>query len=599
MRIRQPGIARNGEGFTFSYDGEAIDACPGESIAAALIAANRVAFRETPTGERRGVFCGMGVCGECSVIVDGRSRRACMEMAAPGISVERQPALRDLDNAEGSCDGDVQDWDRRKVRVLVIGAGPAGLAAARTAACSGADVLLVDERAKAGGQYFKQPGMGFDVDEARIDSQFREGLTLYRSALDAGVEFQFGATVWGAFPGGQVAIATATGNQLISAQRIVVSPGAYERPMPFPGWTLPGVMTTGAAQTLLRAYQTAPGQRVLVAGNGPLNLQVARELDAAGAEVVAVVELSRTPSLRNAADIFRMCLTSPGLVLNGVGHMASLARSRVQMLHQHMVVEARGDARVEGVSVARIDDQGMPVAGSEIRFAVDAVCLGYGFLAQSEIARALGAGHSLVEAAAALSIRRDEVGRSATAPEVFIAGDARGLGGARVAASQGALAGAEAARDLGYLPEAAHGRLLHKHRRALARHRRFQTALWSIYDAPSQALAAADNDTVICRCESVTLGDLHAQLSTGAASIGAIKRETRAGMGRCQGRYCAGLVVQMVRESGAAVTPEEGFFAPRPPFKPMAIAELASCYDASTEFDRAAGANTAVDAELP
>ncbi|MFT4767758.1 MAG: NADPH-dependent 2,4-dienoyl-CoA reductase/sulfur reductase-like enzyme [Glaciecola sp.] len=590
MRIATHGIARQGEGFSFSYEGDRIEASPGESIAAALISANRLACRTTRSGEPRGVYCGMGVCGECSVIVDGRPGRACMEMAAPGISVERQPALRVLPEVLDSDSATADSYSSRDIDVLVIGAGPAGLAAARAAALSGATVLLVDERAKAGGQYFKQPGYGFAVDETRIDAQFREGLALYRSAMDAGVEFCFGATVWGAFPGPQLAISTASGSELLNAGRVVVSPGAYESPMPFPGWTLPGVMTTGAAQTLLRAYQTAPGQRVLVAGNGPLNLQVARELTTAGVQVVAVLELAKAPSLRKTVDVLQMCLTSPGLVRSGLGHVIRLARSRVPVLYQHRVIQAQGDERVESVTIARVDEAGLPIAGSEQQFAVDAVCLGYGFLAQSEIARALGAGLGLVDEADSSQTQKDIAGRSATAPEVFVAGDAGGLGGARVAISQGALAGATAARDLGYQADAAVQRNLQKDQRTLARHRRFQKALWSVYEAPTATLAVADEQTIICRCESVTLGRIQAQAAQGVTAIGAIKRETRAGMGRCQGRYCAGLLRQIVGDADAAIAEEQAYFAPRPPFKPLSIGSLAAVYNPMHTFDRTAGA---------
>jgi NADPH-dependent 2,4-dienoyl-CoA reductase/sulfur reductase-like enzyme len=259
MRLTLPGIARRGARFTFSFEGDPIEAFPGESIAAALVSAKRLGCRAGKNGDPRGVFCGMGVCGECSVLVDGYPRRACMEMAQPGLIVARQPSERKLPEPEVVDASLPEQTPVRHVEVLVVGAGPAGLAAARSAALSGAGVLLVDERGKAGGQYFKQPGQGFEVDERRIDPQFREGIALYRSAVDAGVEFCFGATVWGAFPGPEVAIATSSGSQILRPQRVIVSPGAYERPMPFPGWTLPGVMTTGAAQTLLRAYQTDPG----------------------------------------------------------------------------------------------------------------------------------------------------------------------------------------------------------------------------------------------------------------------------------------------------------------------------------------------------
>lgn len=613
VRVSQHGIERSGDSFSFSFDGELISACPGETIAAALTASGKMVCREARNGEQRGVFCGMGVCGECAVVVDGKARRACMEMAAPEIQVYRQPALRtfssdtalqeaNIENPEthASDEADpLKAWARREVEVLVIGAGPSGLAAARAAAQAGAEVLVVDERSKAGGQYFKQPGEGFEVNEARIDKQFREGRELFRATQAAGVEFLFGATVWGAFPEAEVAIATPAGNQLLSAQRIVVSPGAYERPMPFDGWTLPGVMTTGAAQTLLRANQTALGKRVLVAGNGPLNLQVARELTVAGVEVVAVVELATAWSLRNSKDVLHMLLTSPGLVMAGAGHLARLFWGRVPVHHQHVICAAKGEGRVEQVTIAKVNAEGLPKPGSEIEFEVDAVCLGYGFVSQSEIARALGAGPFKIEKARPPTVdrellhsderERELVGRSETAPRVFITGDARGLGGARVAMAQGALAGIAAARDLGYRGGAESDRTDARSRRDLLRHGRFQKALWSLYAAPDTTLTLASENTLVCRCEAVSRGDLEALFEEGVLSLGAIKRETRAGMGRCQGRYCAGLISEMARQAGFESGEEGRYFAPRPPFKPLSVVELASAFDEEASFNRSAG----------
>lgn len=604
MRISQGGVARGSNSFSFSFEGELIEASPGESIAAALISAKHTALRVTRNGESRGVFCGMGVCGECSVIVDGRPRRACMEMAAPNITVQRQLGLRSFPDAGESRGGCavaslVAQESTRDVEVLVIGAGPAGLAAGRAAALSGAKVLLVDEREKAGGQYFKQPGLGFDIDETCLDAQFREGLTLYRSALAAGVEICFATTVWGAFHGPQVAVSSASGSQLINAQRVVVSPGAYERPVAFPGWTLPGVMTTGAAQTLLRAYQTAPGKRVLVAGNGPLNLQVARELSAAGAKVVAVVELSPRPSLRKLKDLLRMTVSSPGLVASGIGHLGHLLRARVPMFYQHTICEAQGDDAVQNVSIARVSEEGMVVAGTQQSFDVDAVCLGYGFLSQSEIPRALGAGDSVSKQWEPVPKSSDESGRSASAPEVFVVGDARGLGGSKIAQSQGELAGAQAAADLGYQARASLGTELATCQRELRAHKKFQESLWSLYKAPVSDLSLTDRDTVICRCESVTRGQIEDVLAVGVSAIGAVKRETRAGMGRCQGRYCANLLAQLSCQKEASLSEAELFFAPRPPFKPLSIADLAIRYDPEVAFDRSAGAaRDAVRTEL-
>ena len=351
-------------------------------------------------------------------------------------------------------------------------------------------------------------------------------------------------------------------------------------------------MTTGAAQTLLRAYQTAPGQRVLVAGNGPLNLQVARELQSSGVRVVAVAELAASPGPAALPTVLRMAFASPGLVLAGIGHTLRLVRARVPILYRHQVIGARGADRLESVTLAAVDAAGRPLAGSERDLDVDAICLGYGFLGQSEIARALGAGHVSVDGSAASLLEKDETGRSLTASEVFIAGDARGLGGARVAETQGALAGAEAARDLGFAGSARQSRQHRRDRHALRRHWRFQKALWSLYSAPPLDLGALDPTTLVCRCENVSLARLRETLEEGVDSLGSLKRATRAGMGRCQGRYCTGIVAQVAREAGHSAEGDDLYFAPRPPFKPLTIADLAAPFDGSRVFDRSAGAKT-------
>ncbi|MBB6227783.1 NADPH-dependent 2,4-dienoyl-CoA reductase/sulfur reductase-like enzyme [Polymorphobacter multimanifer] len=544
MRVEQAGISR-GAAFDFRFEGRAVTGYAGESIAAALISAGEAGLRETAGGGRRGVFCGMGVCGECMVLADGVPVRGCMTGVRPGMDVQPAPA-RAVAHAEPQVAAQVELFPD----LLVIGAGPAGLAAASAAAAAGLDVLVVDERGQAGGQYFKQPGKGFGIERRRLDAQFAEGAALAESAVLAGAEFRFGTSVWAAaLVDGALCIdlSAAGSTQRVRPKRLVIATGAYERPMAFPGWTLPGVMTTGAAQTLLRAYQTSPGKRVLVAGNGPLNLQVAQELVRSGVEVVAVVESAAAPGPRHAGQILQMVATAPGLVADGVRHVAALRLAGVRMLHGQVVAEARGEGRVDEV-----------VLSGGQRFAVDALCLGYGFVPQAEIARALGVREGV----------RDGDGRSSIA-DVFIAGDGGGLGGARVALAQGLLAGAAAAADLGWpVPPAEIARA----RRDLVRHRRFQDALWQLY-APVVPAPRPTAETVICRCESVTAGVVEGHLGAGMGDLGSIKRMCRVGMGRCQGRYCSVLVADVLAAHGHV--PDEPGFAPRPPFKPVTIGAVA------------------------
>lgn len=561
MRIVLPGITR-GPAFDFRFEGRAIAAHSGESIAAALLCAGEAGLRETAAGGRRGVFCGMGVCAECMVLVDGAPVRACMTGAAPGIDVQPAPAravpIAEINAQAGAL---LDALPELYPDLLVIGAGPAGMAAARASAAAGLDVLVVDERGQAGGQYFKQPGKGFSLDRRALDAQFAEGAALAAAAVDAGATFQFGTSVWASsLVDGELCIDLSVHgrSQRVRPRRLVIATGTYERPMVFPGWTLPGVMTTGAAQTLLRAYQTAPGRRVLIAGNGPLNLQVAHELVRAGVEVVAVIESAAAPGPRHAADALRMAMAAPGLVFDGMRHLAALARAGVRVVHGQTIVAASGDGRVRE---ARISGAG------EQAFEIDALCLGYGFLPQAEIARALGCRFEMK--ADAMVAVRDSEGRSSI-DSVFIAGDGGGLGGARVALAQGLIAGAAASSDLGRAAPAA---VMVHARRDLVRHRRFQDALWRLY-APVAPPPALSPQTILCRCESITVGAVDDLIAAGVTDIAGIKRISRAGMGRCQGRYCSGLIAKALEARGGAAPAEPGF-APRPPFKPITIGTIA------------------------
>lgn len=538
MRVDVPGVARDGAGFAFRFEGRDVTGFAGESLAAALTAAGEMALRHAADGSQRGVYCGMGVCGECSVILDGQVRRACMTAAAAGQDVQAMPARRDVRAAEPLPAARVLTAD-----VLIIGAGPAGLAAARSAA--GLRVIVADERKAAGGQYFKQPGSGFAVAAGAVDTQFAAGRALIAAVAERGAQLLAEAVVWSARIEGDAIVAEMAmpaGPVQVRARRLVIAAGAMERPWVVPGWTLPGVMTVGAAQTLLRSGSVAPGGQVLVAGNGPLGLQLAVELLRAGVEVVAVAERAPRPGLRQAGAALAMLAADARLVAAGAGHLARLARAGVPVLWGHEVTRIDGEGRVTRVTLA-------PTGGGQEReFAVDALAIGDGFAPQAELARALGC------------VDRDDDGRT-NVPGVFVAGDGGGLGGAQAALAQGWLAGAAAVRDLGgEAPNCA------EQRRALGRARRFQAGLWRVFAAPPAALPTGD--TIMCRCESVTAGAVDALIAAGSSDPGSIKRATRLGMGRCQGRYCAPLLAARLGQDG-------DLFAPRPPFKSVSIAAIA------------------------
>lgn len=547
------------------FDGRRIEARHGESLAAALTAAGVRSFRTTAHDAERGMFCGMGVCQECLVEVDGRANeRACMVKVTGPLSVRSEAHARPLDvKRPATAPKTIGDVRLMQPEVLVIGAGPGGLSAAIAARRAGAEVTVIDERSKPGGQYFKQP----DVDGEGIvppDAQHSEGAALIASARALGVSILNDVTVWGAFAPLEFA-ATHDGAALrITPKRAIIATGAYERGWPVPGWTLPGVMTTGAAQTLWRTARRVPGKRVLIAGNGPLNLQLAAELSDGGSEIAAVVEAASAPGPGAIGALATMAWASPKLVRDGIAYHRKRRAAGARMINGAVV---RGIER--SGSGLKVLIGGADGAKSQETFEVDAVCLGYGFEPANELLRGLGCGHDFDPERRQLVTRRDETGQT-TVPDVYALGDCTGLGGARAALAEGTVIGAHVAASLGHKTgtQAAV-------EAALLRHRRFQRALWTLYAFDGYHPSLANRETLVCRCEEVTFGEIEDALSEDLSMIGAVKRQTRVGMGRCQGRYCAPVLDTLMAARAGQSRDEFSGFAPRVPVRPVRIADIA------------------------
>ncbi len=572
MRAKDDGETRKLRRIRIRFDDEALEAIEGESISAALHAAGKRKFRRDRLGRARGLFCGMGVCQECLVIADDvAGQRACMTAARDGMTIRSQPyapapATAHSPPPDGASRTETPD-------ILIIGAGAAGLSAARAAAMTGAKVTILDERPAPGGQFFKQLANAGSWPPATLDRQMLAGAALIGSARDAGAELIGGAVVWGAFSPREIAVEIGDATRIYAPARLILATGAYERGIPIQGWTLPGAMTTGAAQTLLRAYRVLAGRRIVLAGNGPLNLQVAVELMRAGAEIVAIAESAPAPGLGTAGALLAMARAAPDLIRDGLRYRLALARRRIPVLHGHVVERIEGAEEVRGAVLVAIDVAGSPVPGTERRLAADTVCLGYGFMPQNELARALGCRHVWDSRRRHLVAIRD-AGMRSTVSEIYVAGDAGGLGGARAAMAEGTIAGIAAARAIGKPISAALERSLLEAKRERDRALAFQEALWTLYRAPGDPASLRRPDDIVCRCEDVSRAAIAAAMLPGA-DIGAIKRATRAGMGRCQGRYCGPAMAEALAAASGETPDERAFFAPRFPAKPVPLASIA------------------------
>jgi D-hydroxyproline dehydrogenase subunit alpha len=562
------GALADAERVAIDFEGRALTGRRGETLAAALGAAGIRELRLTQSEQPRGIFCGMGVCQECLVEIDGRpNQRACMVKLERPVAVRRQPHLATVAAAPSAAIADAAE--PLTPDILVLGGGAGGLNAAASAARAGAKVLLVDERPEPGGQFYKQPlAIPALAAEAASDPQFAGGRALIAAARDAGVEMLRGAQLWGAFEPLDLMIFAGERSRLCRPKRLIVAAGAYERALPLPGWTLPGVMTTGAAQTLLRSYRVLAGRRVLLAGNGPLNIQVALELARAGAEVVAVAELARAPGPWALPALAKMLTSTPALALRGWRQLGELRRRGVALLHGAVLAGVR--RRASGLAA---EVTSWPGGESVGRFEVDALAMGYGFMPSNEVLRALGCAHRFDPARGHLATERDGEGRTSIA-EIYAVGDCAGLGGAPAAEAEGIIAGLAAARSLGLAPRAGQAQAETAARAALRRHRRFQSGLWELFRAPRLLAELAGPDTLICRCEELTRAEIEAGLAPGADSIGAVKRQTRSGMGRCQGRYCGPVVAALATARRGEALSEAAHWAPRPPVKPIRIGDI-------------------------
>ena len=457
--------------------------------------------------------------------------------------------------------------------ILVIGAGPAGLAAARTAAAYGARVVMIDDNRQPGGQYYRHPASEpLRAVRGDLFDEAVRGADLLAAVDRPGVRYFPGAVFYGFFDDGIAAFAHEERINRLTPGATVVATGATERPMPFPGWTLPGVMGAGAVQNLLKGQRMLPGRRILVTGNGPLTLLAAANLVRCGAVVVEVLEAAGN---RPSAAMMPRLLLEPAMLARGIGYRAVLARHRVPFLSRHVIVEAKGGVRVEAAVVAPIAADGTVDRARARTLAVDTVVAGFGLVPASEVTRSIGCAHIHDEAKGGWIPVRD-ADLETSVPGVFAAGECAGAAGVEKALLEGELAGLAAAIKVG----AAKGAGAETHRRGLqrrlARLMAFRAAVEEIYRPPASLLALMCDDTVVCRCEEVTLAQARRWVQLEVTEANSLKAVTRMSMGRCQGRNCLPTLACLIAAETGTDIADIPLPRPRPPLKPIGVGVLAA-----------------------
>lgn len=459
---------------------------------------------------------------------------------------------------------------RIETDVAVVGGGPAGLAAATAAAERDRRVVLLDAYARLGGQYHMQPLPG--VESLQIEKQATAGRQAIDRAAAAGAMLRRGAEVFWAERrdgGFRLHAADEGGGLVVDARCVVVATGAMERALPFPGWTLPGVLGAGAAQRLIKTGGIAPGKRVVLAGTGPFLHAVAATFAKAGFPLAMILEAGRP-----GAAVLAALSRHPERWAEALGLLAATRSGGATRVEGWAVVEALGERQVEAVRIAPIGSDGRAdMARSEVVDGVDALAVGYGFRPVVDITALLKAGHRYDEAAGGWASAADPVTGATEVDGLYACGETVGVGGAVPARLSGRLAGAAAAAVArGDKPAAEPSDA-----RQLARARSFAAALARAYPFPEALAAQLAEGATICRCEDVDAAAIHAAIADGARTVAAVKMWTRAGMGPCQGRTCGPALAGLVARACGGTVAAAGFNAPHLPLRPVPIAVVEAC----------------------
>ena len=462
----------------------------------------------------------------------------------------------------------------KELELVILGAGPGGVAAAVEAARAGLSVTMLDENAKPGGQIFRQFHDGFDVtNPGMLGHDYARGRELL-SEFDTvrnRVELLDNSMVWALSDGNELAFYRGEASHSVRYQKMIIAAGAYERPVPFPGWTLPGVFTAGGAQSLVKTQRVLPGENFLLAGTGPLQLALANQITDAGGRVAAIAEAGH---IENWFGLIKGTLGQWQLLGDAAHYLYGVRKAGIPLWRNHLIVEARGHGQVEEAVVAEVDRNWRPKPGTYRTLKVDTLCVGYGFIPSVELTRLAECEHRYEPLLGGwIPIRNDHM--ETTARDVYAVGDCTGIAGSLVAIEEGRIAGLAAAQSLGHLTSTEARKRMALSRERLAGLTRLREVLDRISVPRPGLYEVAKDDTIVCRCEEITLGEVKAALADGATDIKEVKRMSRMGMGNCQGRMCGPAMQEIIAREKGFPPDRVGFLNPRPPVRPIRLGILA------------------------
>lgn len=440
------------------------------------------------------------------------------------------------------------------------------MSAAICAASHGATVTLLDEQPTAGGQIYRGLSNGDTRIAGLLGKDYQYGKKLTDQLARTTVQHLTNTTVWSVDENAVITYSKDYRAYRIAAKVVIIATGALERPYPIPGWTLPGVMTAGAAQILLKTSGIVPEQPVL-AGTGPLLYTVASQLLGAGVKITAVVDTVTSKNHLRAAKQFP--ITTPGPLLTGLSYLKKIKRTHTPYYKGATQLKITGDRSANGIEFQH--------KGKVVSLRSNCILLHQGVIPNTQLSRSLRLEHHWHSLQQCFHPSIDQWGKSSL-DNIRIAGDAAKIGGAIIAEHHGTITALGALADIEKITEQTRDKLAALPLAAIHRLDRLRHFLDALY-APPVHYAEPTDDTIICRCEEVTAGDIRRYAKLGCVGPNQTKSFGRCGMGPCQGRYCSLTVTEILAAENKLSQDEVGAYRIRSPVKPVTLEELASLHE--------------------
>lgn len=458
--------------------------------------------------------------------------------------------------------------------VVIIGAGPAGMAAAIQASSFGLKALVLDEQPAPGGQRFR----AIELQYRRLRTAGNDlppseqnGLDLTRRFRESETRFLDQASVWDISPGGrQISYLRHGQSFTIPANAVVAAPGAYERPVPLEGWHLPGVMSAGAAQTMLKTSGHPVEGRIVLLGCGPLLLLTARQLTNAGANVVGLLQTTGPADFLRAIPYLPAALRSTTLLKQGLQLLTQTPPvPKVFSLRQATII---GDNRVEGVKYH--------ARGASGFIECDTVLLHFGVIPNNQLTRLAGVAHGWNDSQECWQPVVDEW-QETSAENLMVAGDSGGILGDEAAEMSGRLSILRIAHRLGRISDRSLSKLAAPLQSGIKRLAAARAFIDTIFRTPETMLIPS-GDTIVCRCEEVTAAQIAEASSCGASGLRHLKVQTRVGMGPCRAQMCSmaatAMIAPKIRRGQSPPPPA----TVRAPIRPLTLGQLADAVTSSS-----------------